>query len=629
LLTLVTLIGFPILLSYIFANFSKLPIASFIPTSYFLSTIWLFFFGVADQLRLGQITFFPFVVTVFLVCLIKVQDFIRKEKLIKAASPAVVVFSTVAVWMFKHSQHMRFKEWDEFSHWGPAVKSMYLFDKIGPFSPAQLVFPEYPPGLSLFSYYINRIGGAWDEADVYWAYQLLVLSLIVGVLSKLTWKNKPAVILAFLLMALTAVFYFGAFQTVYADPLLALIFGFSLFQASAKEFSSNKWHLFSFSVTLFMLSITKDIGIFLAAISVLVAVVSNGVTKFELKFNLLRHIAEIVKISAISFVPIVIGKFFWKNALEKFDIKPGRDFFQILQDLITGKSSGLKQPYWNDVVHNFYSKTFDQSVTSMNGFPISAIKWIVIYSALMLIMTLAAKGAIEKLRSAGISLVLILGFFGYLGILLILYLTSFSQAEAVGLASYDRYVTTYLAGIAFFIGAIAIGSIDDLTTLNTTPPLTFLWVLLLFLQSSPWNLMSYVASPNAASDAMRSQFDAEKQMIADMELTVDDQVWFIAQHTVGFEFYLFQYELLPASVGRSPWTIGSPYGPGDIWTDTNLTKDKWNERLNDFDYVFIHSVTDSFVSEFGTLFEDPSSLIKPGFYKVQHEKTGNLMIKVR
>jgi hypothetical protein len=615
--------------SFILSYFSKIQIATFIPISYFLIIIWLYFFGIADYLHLGVISLLPLALAAFIFSAIKFKNFISKKRLLELTSPSVVVFVTVSTWMFKHSQHMRFKEWDEFSHWGPAVKSMFLFDKIGPYSPAQLVFPEYPPGLSLFSYFVNRIGKSWDEADVYWAYQLLVVSLIVAALANLKWKNISAVVLSFLLMALTATFFFGSFQTVYADPLLALIFGLSLIQASSKVFFENKWNLFNFGITVFILSITKDIGIFLGFISILALLSNYVVSGFERKISLKRKLISGVKILLATTIPVILGKLAWKYALDKFDIKSGRDIFTILKDFTLGSSSNMRQPYWDDVINSFISKTFHQSITGMNGYPISAFKWFLIFSIFLLVYVFSAKIRLEQIRRISNSSIILIGFFGYLGVLLFLYLTSFSQSEALGLASYERYVTTYLAGIAFYVGYLAMDSMNNFSLPNSTNLLTFSWLLIILLQASPWNLMSYVASPNAASDAMRAQFDSERQMIADMNFNVEDNVWFIAEHTVGFEFYLFQYELLPASIGRSPWSIGSPYGPGDLWTDTNITKEVWDKRLNDFDYVFVHSANEVFLNEFGSLFEDPGTLSRPTIYQIKHRPEGNLLVKVR
>ena len=627
--TLLIVLSLPILIAYILGHFTKQSTASLIPIGYFLSILWLFIFGVADHLKLGVTLLFPTVVIVFMVCVLKVKDFLTFAKLKALNSPAIAAFVSVGLWTFKHSQRMHFKEWDEFSHWGPAVKSMFLFDKIGPYSPAQLVFPEYPPGLSLFSYYVTKIGGTWDEADVYWAYQILVIALIASILSRLTWKNKPAVIFAYLIAALSSVFYFGAFQTVYADPLFALFFGFSLIIASTSEAKTNKWTTLTFGISIALLSITKDMGIFLALIAVLVYAINIFLLNHNGQNGFFSRLKYPIVISFVSLLPILVLKLAWKFALDQNNIKPGRDFFAIMGKFISGNSADLRQPYWQDVTNYFVSKTLHQSLTAMNSYSISAIKWIIIFSALFLISVLSQSGRSERIREAGISLVIIIGFFGYLGVLLFLYLTSFSQPEALGLASYDRYVTTYFAALALLVAYKSLQDIDDFNLTKSTPMVTFAWIILILLQSSPWNLLSYAKDPNSTSDQIRAQYANEIQMIEDMNFKVEDDVWFIAQHTVGFEFYLFQYELLPASVGRSPWSIGSPYGAGDIWTDTNLTAAKWNDRLDDFDFVFVHSVTESFVKEFGSMFEDPSALTSPGIYKVEHGYDGNLMVKVR
>jgi hypothetical protein len=112
-----------------------------------------------------------------------------------------------------------------------------------------------------------------------------------------------------------------------------------------------------------------------------------------------------------------------------------------------------------------------------------------------------------------------------------------------------------------------------------------------------------------------------------LNLTTDDRVWIISQDTMGFEFYIFQYEVLPASVGSIPFSIGTPSSPQDIWTDPKMTPEKWDEALDNYDYVLIFKTTDSFVSEFGPMFEDPSSLIEQGIYRVEKDQTGNRLVK--
>lgn len=627
--TLISIVLFPIILSYLISYFTKQNLATFLPISIFISVIWLFIFGVLDLLDFGAKTFIPLLILIFLVCSIFVKGFITKEKIYSVFSPAIAIFITISVWTFEHSQHMRFKEWDEFAGWGPAVKSLFLFDKVGPYSPYKLIFPEYPPGLSLFEYFVVKIGNAWDEADVYWAYQVIVISLIVSILGQLTWKRKLTIVFAFTISAISAVFYYGAFQTIYGDPLLGLIFGLTLVIAASSEIKSNKWLIVNFSIAVTMLSITKDIGIFLGAISALVLLLNLFFTDSNPNRNFLSKAGVAAGLTAIAFAPTLLAKIGWSYAIKKGELELNRDFFVILKEFISGNFANLKQPYWNDVISNFRLKTTSQSLTGMNGYPISATKWIFIFSVIFLISLFAVRNKKEIVRLGTIYSVIIAGFFSYLLILLFLYLTTFSQGEAVGLASYDRYVTAYLAGLAFFTCYLALLKIENFSVSNVDSSITLIWIMLLFIQSSPWNLMNYLAAPNTASDQIRSQYDFQRNMIKEMNFTIDDNVWFIAEHTVGFEFYMFQYELMPANIGRSPWSIGTGYGPGDIWTDSSITPEVWDSKLDDFDFVFVHSVTDSFVKEFGKMFEDPNSLKGTGIYKVDHRSDRNIMIKVR
>lgn len=627
--TLISIVIFPIVLSYLISHFTKQNLATLLPISIFISVIWLFIFGILDLLDFGAKVFIPLLISIFVICSVFVKGFITKEKIYSVFSPAIAIFVVVSVWTFEHSQHMRFKEWDEFAGWGPAVKSLFLFGKVGPYSPYKLIFPEYPPGLSLFEYFVVKIGNAWDEADVYWAYQVIVISLIVSILGNLTWKRKSTIVFAFMISAISAVFYYGAFQTIYGDPLLGLIFGLTLVIAASSEIKSNRWLILNFSIAVTMLSITKDIGIFLGAISALVLLLNLLLTDSNPKRKLLSKTGVAAGLTFLAFAPTLFAKVGWSYAIKKGGLELNRDFFAILKDFISGNFANLKQPYWDDVISNFRLKTTSQSLTGMNGYPISATKWIFIFTVILLITLFALRNKKEIIRLGTIYAVIIAGFFAYLFILLFLYLTTFSQGEAVGLASYDRYVSAYFAGLAFFTCYLALLKFENFSVNNSESAITIIWIMLLLIQSSPWNLMSYLAAPNAASDQIRSQYDVQRSMIKDMNFTIDNNVWFIAEHTVGFEFYMFQYELMPANIGRSPWSIGTGYGPGDIWTDSSITPEVWDSKLNTFDFVFVHSVTDSFVKEFGNMFEDPNSLKETGIYKIDHRSNGNILIKVR
>ena len=190
-------------------------------------------------------------------------------------------------------------------------------------------------------------------------------------------------------------------------------------------------------------------------------------------------------------------------------------------------------------------------------------------------------------------------------------------------------MNTYLIGIVIYISHKVIGNLINLDGLRELSIATAVWMAIFMLQSSPGNLLTYLSNPSFQSDNWRNAYADRSWLIAEVNLPPESKVWIIAQHTVGFEFYLFQYELLPATVGKIPWSIGSISGPGDIWTDPTYDVEKWGEALTNYDYVFINNVTESFISEFGSMFEDPSTLDRPGIYKVDLIDSKINLVKIR
>jgi hypothetical protein len=151
--------------------------------------------------------------------------------------------------------------------------------------------------------------------------------------------------------------------------------------------------------------------------------------------------------------------------------------------------------------------------------------------------------------------------------------------------------------------------------------------LLLLFQAKNEYIVTYITKPTEFSEIRRGEFHSMADKIRFAKFDTNTRVWIIAQHTMGFEFYLLQYEALPANVGRIPYSIGSPAFYGDPWTDPNMTVEKWNQALNNYDYVIVFKSTESFIAEYGSLFEDPNSLSEQGIDRIEHRKDKNLLVK--
>ena len=84
---------------------------------------------------------------------------------------------------------------DEFSHWIDSVREMVILDDFGTAPGAQTLFASYPPGMSLFQYFVQKVcllvspNSGFREWLCYPAYQLLAFSFVFPLLKKVTWKT--------------------------------------------------------------------------------------------------------------------------------------------------------------------------------------------------------------------------------------------------------------------------------------------------------------------------------------------------------------------------------------------------------------------------------------------------------
>lgn len=83
--------------------------------------------------------------------------------------------------------------WDNMSHWGVVVKSMLRTDRLPNFQDRLIRFQAYPPGSSLFIYYVCKVTGE-SEAWMLMAHRLLQFSCmfaVTGLADRKRWYTIP------------------------------------------------------------------------------------------------------------------------------------------------------------------------------------------------------------------------------------------------------------------------------------------------------------------------------------------------------------------------------------------------------------------------------------------------------
>jgi hypothetical protein len=582
-----------------------------LPTAIFGVTAVLYTFSLFNQLLLGfwvVLVAIALATIVSVVLLIKEKEFVSHLK--SLLSPGLVIFVFLALFSFLLTRGMQLSSWDEFSHWGTIVKATYLHDAIGPYNPVDLGFRSYPPSLSLFEYFITKLGGPWLEGNIFWAYQLIIWSLFTPFFAQLTWRRWGQLLVVTPLAFIAPLAFFNSLSVILVDPLLGMLFGYAL--AIAYVGNVLQWRLaVHVGLSVFMLTLAKDAGTFMASLGVALYLIrlfaARKTNPDEWSWKRFAILSSIPTLSLVasnqSWAALVSARVEAPSFQNPIDIGA---FFGALR--------GEGPTYWQEVLSTFGFGVSNYPINTDGVVAIPQLQLIVIFALVIATFEwLVSRRMGRRFGFASLGTVTI-GAVVYTYGLLVLYLFRFGEYEAVKLASYERYLGTYWAGIALFVALVAIwlvagsgsnqtmGGAKAKTEGISELVVAGVVVLSLFVLSPVQKLGEFFANPHGYSSQVRAQFEPVLEQAKKSGIQPGEKVWIIAQHTTGFEYFILRYEFLNNTVNDTGWSIGSSLDESDVWT-TPKTAQEWSEEIKDYDFVIVYKATESFVDEFGELFD--------------------------
>ena len=576
----------------------------FAPAIFFISG-WGFIFGLLGYLNLAMETLVLFVGLTLVFLLIRNSEF-RMQLTKSCYAPSTVAFVSLSLISLYKSKDWVLSQWDEFSHWGLVVKAMYEYSALGPATPVEMVAEKYPPGIPLFQYFVMDFSSGWREGLLFWATHLIVIAIIVSVLAKSSYKYLSEIFLKlFVALAASSVF-FNNFDNIYADPTLALAFGFLLFVAIQASRLDGKWSLV-LALTAGFVTLIKPVGIYFAATAILVNIIA---TLFTLKFHSIKKFILAFIPTLVSLVTVGAVWITWHYYANSF----GNSIVGPIGTLPTGLNNLTNQ---NEVVTNYIGAFFETYINPSYSASLPSVYWTVLCGAFFSIWVML-NGHKNIKRNIAIGTTLLIITTGYFGLILYSYLTVFGPGEAASLASYGRYIGTWYQGLLLAIVFLILAELSFAKLFNpvhtetaSSEPVNLRRHVSLYLVaflaltsfSSIMNPIILLRTDQFKGLQYRTPFEPVMKAIDVAEIPKESQVWIIAQHTVGFEYYVLRYEMIDTKFGTVSWSIGSPNGDSDIWTDSAQTAQTWSQELRNFDYVVLYSASEGFYTEFGSLFE--------------------------
>lgn len=527
----------------------------------------------------------------------------------------------ITLW-FAIDKNFVFTVWDEFSFWASSTKLIHttnsLFDQNSP-----IFLKTYPPIQQLFQYYVIRFIG-WSERLVLYAQIFWLLAGLLCIAGSLVKDKRYA--LLFFFLSCSALYYFNySFSSIYSDALLGVCFAACLALVIDKSCFSSVKQFVCFLACLAALVLIKEVAIVLVATVVLLLLIQLfwPATVFAKEQASVQTLASPNRLSQITIVVLVllaIGSALLAWSLYVKSIDSARSL-----DLPTLQM--LSQPAWQTRISQTMAEFFVRAVkpgyliTSELVYPLrpSILAVLISLTGLGLLLTLATSAG-ARLRKFLLVSVLTLGAIGYLCVLLFSYLFIFTEYEGVRLASFERYLSTYLMawGLIFFASLI-----DQLTTQPTRFKMgLFIGLVCIILFTTPVTFIKELRSINSIGPAQQLRESIEQfANQAKQHMQSSDKIYFVAQNTNGLERVMFYYAMLPYTSSMSwCWSIGEKYFEGDVWTcNTGLAG-----LLKGYDYLALYMGDAQFWKRVEPVFQAEAAGMTRGIFKIYRTPNGSI-----
>lgn len=451
---------------------------------------------------------------------------------------------------------------------------------------------------------------------------VLVTALFLPVLKRFDWnKFISSILVVACLIAVPFIFFRSYIVLLYVDPILGILFAHIMFCAFTQEGKSLFGSL-NIGLGCFILCLTKESGIFLAAVAIAAILLVDfccSPSGKNWKYKCLTGVSGIVG--------ALIGKYSWSLFRRFTETKEAWNMSTLtlenLFDLLRGKGAD----YQYDTIATFYRAAFKVDFGG-NMFQMRYISWI----GLAIFCFLILKAVINEIEERKWN-IYILAFLCGLGVytlgLLLLYVFTYSEWEARHLASYQRYLSSYLIGIFCFCLSVLFYYILQKIKNKSTASVTIIgigYILLLFLPRTELdNITCDKDEIVEGTNTLRIQYRDIEQYIPYFDYHTD-KIYLVCQNTQGFEYLYLRYLLSPVPIGGPMYSVGEPYGESDLYT-YNYTLDRWLEEIvnQNVTYVYLHLIDEQFIEKYGSAFE--GAIEQGRLYRVYVEDTQTLLRK--
>lgn len=390
-----------------------------LPITFTLIGIIEFILGILNLLLMGTLLIIALSLIYFII-LIKNKNITISKIKEYFNNPTKLIISILFIYITFVSLSMHLTHYDNFSHWGLIIKTMFQYNRLPNFENNYIFFKGYQPGSASFIYYIGTLLGKSEQSMII-GHNYLILSyftILFNNIKKDKYKNILLLLSFYLFISATSTI---GFNDLLVDVLISLQLVSALIIMNNYKDNIKKAFIYTLPIYIY-LYLVKNTGLLFDVL------LSIYLIYLSFKNN---NIKEGIKYSIISFLISIFFLLIWQNHVT----------------LVYGHWA-LNTKH-NLSVQNYYSTFTTSGINHITNFITLYIKHIfslnitniyfIIFNILGIIFISLTNKSNKKLL---ITLDII--YLLYVILLGILYIFSFPWEEAKVFAGYTRYIMTIL-----------------------------------------------------------------------------------------------------------------------------------------------------------------------------------------
>ena len=506
------------------------------------------------------------------------------QKVLIERSTAAFVVLAIVIFVINYGKH--YVEWDEFSHWGRFLNESCRLNQLYVMSPAQMAHKDYVPAVTLFEYLWCKLSFAYSEANGYRGIQMLLAAVALAVASEIGIKGRKlyrTVVYAIsvaVLMGIPLLFWvFNFYHSLYEDAIFGILIFYGFWTAIHDD-ESMEYRSISLTLALTILIMCKMTA------APFVFLIWLFYLRNEIKIGRLfrknwgwQIIVLLIPFGIWGIFNCFVSQYMSAGGTQSYS---GYTLTGIMKVLLHDGSVSWQ----TDVECKFWKAVFTEGLLGGASYAFVALALLAGTLILPKISIECGKPYKNKVTGKQILAWSIVSTVLYAVMMCFLYDIAFSEYEARKLASYSRYMSSWLIAIIYlFVSILLVRYAGEKAIQQNALLVVMSFVVVID------NREQLVSGLQGEESYL---YEGESNLI-NSTLEEDESVLILERGSNSWGSTVIGYYCMPRAVGFiSP---GPPVYDGDVWS-SDMTQEELSETIQLYDYIYVIHVDEAFVVEY-------------------------------